>query len=226
MRHPVVGGPGQDFRAWRGLYPIVDVDALQRRGIDVVEFALRVVDTHPPVVQLRAKQTSPRDTLALLGALRGPTRAAGVALFANDRPDLALLAGCDGVHVGQTDLAVDDVRRVAPGLAVGVSTHDADELAAALQARPDYVAFGPVFATQSKAAPDPAVGLDGLSCAVDAAREAGVPLVAIGGIDADTAAEVGRLGAMAAVIGALLPSSPDLDEVAVRCHALSEALSG
>lgn len=225
MRHPAIRGPGVEPGAWRGLYPIIDVDALERRGIDSVGFALRVIGTRPPLVQLRAKRASARDTLALLGALRPPTRAAGVALFANDRPDLALLAGCDGVHVGQTDLPVEDVRRVAPGLLVGVSTHDAAQLAAALDARPDYVAFGPVFATRSKAAPDPPMGLDGLSRAADAARRAGVPLVAIGGIDADTAVEVGRLGAMAAVIGALLPSSVDLDEVAVRCRALAEALS-
>ncbi len=224
MRDLAVRGPGLEPGSFRGLYPIIDLDALELRGVDVVDFAHQVIATCPALVQLRAKRTSARDTLALLGALRGPTRAAGVALFANDRPDLALLAGCDGVHVGQTDLSVEDVRRVAPGLLVGVSTHDATQLAAALDARPDYVAFGPVFATRSKTAAEPAVGLDGLARAADAARRAGVPLVAIGGIDAAAAVEVGRLGAMAAVIGALLPSSPDAGEVAARCRALSEAL--
>jgi len=222
MRHPAVPGPGPALRT--GLYPIVDVGALERRGIDILDFAQRVIAQRPPLLQLRAKHTSARETLALLRALRGPTRAAGVALFENDRPDLALLAECDGVHVGQTDLGVEDVRRVAPGLAVGVSTHDAEQLALALAARPDYVAFGPVFATQSKAASDPVVGLEGLSRAAESARRAGIALVAIGGIDADTVGQVGSLGALAAVIGALLPASSDLDEVGARCLALIESL--
>jgi thiamine-phosphate pyrophosphorylase len=222
MRQPAVPGPAPVLRT--GLYPIVDVGTLERRGIGILDFALRVIEKRPPLLQLRAKQTDARETLALLRALRGPTRAAGVALFANDRPDLALLAECDGVHVGQTDLGIEDVRRVAPGLAVGVSTHDADQLALALAARPDYVAFGPVFATRSKAVPDPVVGLDGLSRAAESARRAGVALVAIGGIDADTVRQVGSLGAMAAVIGALLPASTDLDEVSARYLALMEAL--
>lgn len=209
---------------WRGLYPIIDVDTLERRGIGVVDFTLHVIAAHPPLLQLRAKQSGARETLALLEALRGPTRDAGVALLANDRPDLALLAGCDGVHVGQTDLALADVRRVAPGLAVGVSTHDLGQLVAVLDERPDYVAFGPVFTTRSKAAPDPAVGLDGLERAAEAAHRAGVPLVAIGGIDARTAGAVGGFGAMAAVIGALLPSSADLGEVSRRTRELSAAV--
>ncbi len=222
MRDPAVSGLQTELRT--ALYPIIDVDTLRSRGVDVVDFAQRVIETRPPLLQLRAKHSSARETLALLRALRGPTRDAGVALFANDRPDLALLAGCDGIHVGQTDLALDDVRRVAPGLAVGVSTHDLQQLAAALEQRPDYVAFGPVFATSSKAVAEPVVGLDALSRAADTARRAGVALVAIGGIDLDTAAAVGKTGAMAAVIGALLPFSAELDEVPDRCRALSSAL--
>lgn len=221
MSQPAVSRPVRAPR--KGLYPIVDVDTLQRRGIGVLDFALRVIEARPPLVQLRAKHATARETLDFLRALRGPSREAGVALFANDRPDLALLAECDGVHVGQTDLGVEDVRRVAPGLAVGVSTHDAEQLALALEARPAYVAFGPVFATRSKAAADPVVGLDGLSRAAESARRAGVPLVAIGGIDADGARQVARVGAMAAVIGALVPASA-LDEVGARCRALMEAL--
>ena len=131
----------------RGLYPIVDAAALRARGIAIVDFAREVVAARPPLLQLRAKELGARETLDLLRALLPLCRAAGTLLFTNDRPDLAVLAGADGVHVGQSDLSVADVRSFAPSLKVGTSTHDAAELEAALAARPDYVAFGPVGAT-------------------------------------------------------------------------------
>jgi thiamine-phosphate pyrophosphorylase len=146
-------------------------------------------------------------------------------LFANDRPDLALLAGCDGVHVGQVDLPLAHVRRLAPGLRVGVSTHDLSQLGAALAERPDYVAFGPVFSTGSKLDPDPVVGLEGLAEAARRARNAGVPIVAIGGITLERAPAIGVLGALAAVIGDLVPDSRRLDLAAERARAFQDALS-
>jgi thiamine-phosphate pyrophosphorylase len=142
----------------RGLYPIVDVDSL--RGLEssplsIVEFAKRVLLARPPVLQLRAKHSGARDTLELLRALRPLCTQAGARLFANDRPDLAALAECDGVHVGQDDLPVAVVRQIAPQLLVGVSTHDLSQLMAALAEQPDYVAFGPVYGTVSKERADP-----------------------------------------------------------------------
>jgi thiamine-phosphate pyrophosphorylase len=208
----------------RGLYAIIDMDALEARRIPVLDFAERVLLARPAALQLRAKRAAPRDTLALLVALGPPCRQAGAWLFANDRPDLARLAGCDGVHVGQTDLAVASVRSVAPGLRVGVSTHDLSQLSAALAERPDYVAFGPVFPTRSKARPDPVVGLDGLEVAARAARDAGVPLVAIGGVDLERAPRIAAIGVAAAVIGALLPDTPSLAGVTERAQALARAL--
>jgi len=98
----------------RGLYPIVDVDVLQRAGFEPVEFLRAVLLARPPLVQLRAKQLGARETLELLRAFRVLTRAAGSELYANDRPDLALLAECDGVHVGQSDLPVEELRGVFP----------------------------------------------------------------------------------------------------------------
>lgn len=211
----------------RGLYAIVDVDVLHARRLDVVDFARVVVAARPAALQLRAKHLAPRATLALLRALRPLCTEASVRLFANDRADLALLAGADGVHVGQEDLDVSDVRRIAPGLAVGASTHDAAELDRALALRPDYVAFGPVFATRSKQNPDAVVGLDGLRHAARSARAAGVPLVAIGGIDASRALSVVESGADAgAVIAGLLPDRDDLADVTRRARALHAALGG
>lgn len=189
----------------RGLYAIVDVDTLQKRGLDVERAALAMLRGGPTWLQLRAKRAAAVEALGWLRALREPTRKAAVRLFANDRADLAQAAGCDGVHVGQDDLSIADVRRCFPALAVGVSTHDAEQLSRALEARPDYVALGPVFPTRSKENPDPVVGLAALGTLSEAARSAGVPLVAIGGIDERSAPAVAAAGASAALISALMP---------------------
>lgn len=209
----------------RGLYPIVDADTLEKTGISLLEFAEQVLAAGPPLLQLRAKAWGGRQTLAALRALAPRCRSRGTLLFANDRPDLALLADCDGVHVGQDDLSLDQVRAIAPRLRVGVSTHDPRQLEAALAERPDYVAYGPVFPTSSKLNPDPVVGLEGLAQAGAAARRAGVPLVAIGGITLERAPEVAGCGALAAVIGALVPASRSLAEVRERAEALQRALA-
>src|SRR5262245_35221080 len=94
----------------RGLYPIVDVDSLHARGVPILEFAARVLEARPDVLQLRAKSSGARETLELLRALKPRCAARGTLLFANDRPDLAVLAEADGVHVGQGDLGLGDVR--------------------------------------------------------------------------------------------------------------------
>jgi thiamine-phosphate pyrophosphorylase len=213
----------------RGLYPIVDVDTLRARGLAILEFAGAVLEARPSVLQLRAKTSGARETLELLRALKPLCRAAGALLFANDRPDLALLAEVDGVHVGQGDLGLTEVRAFAPALRVGVSTHRLAELDAALDQRPEYVAFGPVFATQSKSDHEPLVGLAGLGLAGERARAAGIPLVAIGGIGLDQAPEVARHASAAAVIGALMPragGAESLSEVSERARAFHAALLG
>lgn len=209
----------------RGLYPIVDVDVLESRGFDVLPFLEAVLEARPALVQLRAKSLGARATLELLRAFRERTRRAGVKLFANDRPDLAALAECDGVHVGQSDLPPSEVRRCFPSLELGLSTHTLAQLDEALAARPDYVAFGPVFATRSKLDAEPVVGLEGLGRA--AARIGGqCPLVAIGGIDASNAARVGAVAELAAVISALVPAEPGADAVTRVTRELMRTLSG
>jgi thiamine-phosphate pyrophosphorylase len=217
----------------RGLYAIVDVGTLTSRRIDPVAFADAVLRVQPAALQLRAKDLPPRETLALLRALAPMCRRADVPFVANDRPDLAILAGCDAVHVGQSDMPIDRVRRIAPGLGVGVSTHDLEQLDAALAARPLYVACGPVFETATKTNPDPVVGVAGLRAASVRAAAAGVPLVAIGGITRERAPElIGLVDAVAVVAGLLPPvviagaaplaSADVLREVTARASALHE----
>jgi len=216
----------------RGLYAIVDTKSLRARGIDPVAFARAVLSARPAALQLRAKDTAPREFLALLRSISPLCREAGVPFIANDRADLASLAACGYVHIGQEDLSVERVRRIAPLLRVGISTHTPEQLAVALDAAPDYVAFGPVFATASKDLPDPVVGIAGLRQASSAARRAGVPLVAIGGITLERAAEIATLADAAAVISGLLPASSIdetpraiLEAVAARARELQLALS-
>lgn len=212
--------------ALHGLYPLVDLDTLERRGVAPLSFAERVLAARPPLLQLRAKAAGARATLELLRALVPLCRAAGTLLFANDRPDLAVLAGADGVHVGQDDVPLAEVRRFAPALRVGVSTHDFGQLERALVERPDYVAFGPVFATPSKQAHEPVVGLDGLERAHGLARGAGVPLVAIGGLDLDRTRAAKAHTELVAVIGALLPAGGSLDGVEACARELTRVLAG
>jgi thiamine-phosphate pyrophosphorylase len=220
----------------QGLYAIADTRTLRARAIDIVAFARAILLARPAALQLRAKAEPPRDLLALLRTLSPLCREAGVPFVVNDRPDLAALAGCDYAHVGQDDLPMDRVRRMAPGLRVGLSTHTSEQLARALQARPEYVAYGPVFPTASKERPDPVVGLAGLREAAIAARRARVPLVAIGGITLATAVDVAAVADASAVISGLLPedgacaySRHDprsvLEWITMRALALQAALS-
>jgi thiamine-phosphate pyrophosphorylase len=216
----------------RGLYAIVDVGTLAGRRIDPLAFAEAVLRARPAALQLRAKDAPSRDTLALLRELAPMCHRAEVALVANDRPDLAVFAGCDLVHVGQTDMPIERVRRIAPRLGVGVSTHTIAQLDAALAARPAYVAFGPVFETRTKANPDPVVGVENVRLAGPRAAAAGIPLVAIGGITRERARDLVGLVDVVAVVAELVPpgdawdgSLDLLEEVTARARALKDLFS-
>ncbi len=121
----------------------------------------------------------------------------------NDRADLCLAAGLDGVHVGQEDLSPEAVRKIiGPDRWLGISTHNPEQLSEADPTSADYLAVGPVFATTSKEKPDPVIGLEGVRRARELTRK---PLVAIGGITRANAASVIAAGAdSVAVISDLL----------------------
>ncbi len=118
----------------------------------------------------------------------------GAALIVNDRIDVALAAGADGVHLGQTDVPLVDARRLGR-LALGISTHDVSQVERAALLGADYLGFGPIYATTTKANPDPVQGISGLRRAVVAAR--GIPIVAIGGITPRAAPALYAAGAAA-----------------------------
>jgi thiamine-phosphate pyrophosphorylase len=168
---------------------VTDAALCGPRGVEAVVAA--AVRGGVGMVQLREKSLDSRDFLARARALKALLAGTGVPLLINDRLDIALLCGADGVHVGQRDLPVDDVRRWLPDAIVGLSI----ESLAQLQDLPedvDYLGASPVFATSTKADAAPALGLQGLA-ALRAATD--LPLVAIGGLHAGNAAEVLRHGA-------------------------------
>lgn len=187
------------------LYPILDADALARTGVPLVLAARTLYDAGVRWVQYRDKRASDAEVVERMRALRAIFPAGEAVLLVNDRVHLCHEVGADGVHIGQEDMAPAKARRMlGAGKLLGVSTHKVTQLRAAVKTRAaDYLAIGPVYGTGSKENPDPVLGLEG----VRAARAITVlPLVAIGGITAETAREVLEAGADAvAVISALLP---------------------
>lgn len=164
-------------------------------------------------LQLREKHLDDRALLARARALRELTRRHGALLALNDRPDLAKLAGADIVHVGQDDLSVAEVRRIAGGkLLVGKSTHTQPQVDAALLEEPDYLAVGPMWASSTK----PQDHIAGAETLRYARSRTALPLVAIGGLTADNAASLWHAGATClAVCQAVLAA--DDPAAAVRC---------
>lgn len=202
-----------------GLYALADDDP--RWGRDPVAQARAALAGGAAAVQLRAKRATDRQALAWAEAIGALCRAAGARFFVNDRFDLALAAGADGVHLGQEDLPPARLPAAARArLLVGRSTHTLAQAGAAADEPVDYVAFGPVFGTTSK---DSAYGARGLAALAEAARLAAPrPCVAIGGIDVERAGACLRAGASAVCVISALAGAPDMEAAA---RALVRALA-
>jgi thiamine-phosphate pyrophosphorylase len=155
--------------------------------------AKQLIEAGVRMLQYRSKGGGARETLEVSRKLAAIAATGGATFFVNDRPDIACMAGASGVHVGQTDLSVEDARTViGPEKWIGVSTHNEGQFRAAIQTSADYVAVGPIFATKSKRNPDPVIGTEFIR------RVRGLttkPIVAIGGITLERAAEVMEAGA-------------------------------
>jgi thiamine-phosphate pyrophosphorylase len=169
------------------------LDAALRGGVDMV--------------QLRDKAASDDEILRAAASFRARCDEHGVLLWLNDRPDLALEVGADGVHVGQDDQAVGEVRElVGPDVLIGLSTHTPAQFTAALQSEADQLSAGPVYETPTKEG-RPAAGLDYVRYA---ARHGGDrSWFAIGGIDRDTVHEVTAAGARRVCVVRAIRDAPD-----------------
>lgn len=158
--------------------------------------------------QYRDKASGMKDAYLCALALRQAATEVGALLIINDRCDLAMAVEADGVHLGQEDLPLAYARRLlGPGKIIGLSTHTASQVREAVIGRPDYIGFGPIFRTSTKADHDPVVGLEGLRAVRSMTT---LPMFAIGGVTAASATEIIAAGADGvAVISAIL-NAPDL----------------
>lgn len=187
------------------LIVITDRRLAAPRAVDDV--VLAALEAGAPAIQLRDKHATARELLEQAIRLRALTARFGALLFVNDRLDVALAAGADGVHLGPDDIPVAAARRAAPRpFLIGFSTDDPVEAARAVAAGADYIGCGAVFGTSSKAdVASERIGPEGVAAV---ARAVDVPVVAIGGISTENVHQLADTGAAGvAVIGAVMSAA-------------------
>jgi thiamine-phosphate pyrophosphorylase len=195
-----------------GVYVIITKPVLSYRRI-----AQLCVDNNVKMLQLREKHLSDRDILAAAAEITAVTRGTGTLFVMNDRADLAMLAGADVLHLGQGDISLAEARRiVGQDMKIGLSTHSIEQAHAAIAEGADYIGFGPVWPTPTKAIPDPAVGLAQLA---EVVAFSPVPVVAIGGIFPENLPQVLEAGAKNFCLVRHLMETPDFD---LRLKALQD----
>ena len=196
------------FRSVR-LYVLITEKLCRRDWFQTAEAA---IDGGADCIQLREKGLEDAELLRRACRLRKLTTGRDVLLAINNRPDIAKLSGADIVHVGQADLSVQEVRRIAgANILVGKSTHTVEQLRAALAEKPDYVAVGPMFPSNTK----PQEHIAGPHMLIEAAKLTQLPLVAIGGIAAENAGTIINVGATCLCVCAAV-SGADNPETATR----------
>jgi len=202
------GEPRRMLAGRHGLYLIVTRPAVPHEELVSEAVRLRV-----PVVQLREKDMDDRDLIDLATRLTRLTRGTDTLLIVNDRPDLALRSGADGVHIGAEDASAERARElVGDDRVVGVSGNTAEEARRAMRSGADYLGIGPIFPTTTKPDARPPTGLGGLRSVVHAVPE--LPAVAVGGIDRTNAADVLAAGARyVAVVSAVCFAADPLGEL-------------
>jgi len=186
------------------LYLVTDRTlSLERSTVEVVRAAIR---GGVSCVQLREKGCSTREFMDEARLLKALLAGTGVPLFINDRLDVALAVGADGVHLGQNDLPIVDARRlVGDRMIIGISAESVADAIRAEAEGADYIGASPVFTTPTKTDTAPPLGLAGLRAIRRAVR---LPIVAIGGIDDDNAAQVLRAGADGLAVVSAIVSAP------------------
>lgn len=182
-----------------GFYAVLDRDDEQLATL---------LAAHACVLQVRIKDASAAQLAAVARMARRVCDRVRIPLIVNDRIDVALAVGADGVHLGQTDVPLAEARTLAGRLAIGISTHDVAQVRAACAGGADYLGFGPVFTTRTKRNPDPVQGIEGLAAAVRAAGS--TPIVAIGGITLAAAAAVYATGARGLCAIGTVNDAPDV----------------
>jgi len=205
-------------RNW-SLYLITDRRLSAPRSVEnVVRAALRGGIT---AVQLREKECATRDFVELARALKAILTPAGVPLIINDRVDIALAAGADGVHIGQSDTEYCEARRLlGPDAIIGLSVETLEQAERAASLDADYLGVGPIFVTPTKPDAAPPCGIGGLAAIRRASRHV---LVAVGGIHRDNAAAVIRAGADGIAVVSAICADPDPERAARELRAAISA---
>jgi thiamine-phosphate pyrophosphorylase len=198
-------------------YAITDQASALGRSDEEVAFGL--LKGGASCLQYRAKKISARQQWETALELRRMTLSFGAFFVVNDRVDLALDSGADGVHLGQDDLPVASARRLArragrEDLLIGRSTHSFEQAAEAVEAGADYIGYGPLYATQTKENNVAPVGVQSLR---EIVRWVSVPVVAIGGIKLDRLDEVAAQGGLHCAVVTALTGATDV-EAATRAH--------
>ena len=178
----------------KGLYCVIDSAWVELSVAG--HWAKKLVEAGVETIHLRAKDEGSRAVLEAACGVRAATK--GKALFiVNDRLDIALLCGADGVHLGQDDIPLTEARRLMPSAIIGVSTHNLEEAREAETLGADYISYGPIFQTKTKKDADIPKGLEGLRALAPCV---GIPIVAIGGITIDSAVPVLEAGATSVAV--------------------------
>jgi thiamine-phosphate pyrophosphorylase len=178
------------------IYPITDRIV---SGLSHVEQVRQLIAAGAGFIQLREKHLSPREFYEEAREAIEYAHAHGARIIINDRVDIAAAIGADGVHLGQTDMPAEAARAfLGANAIIGYSTHSVEQAAEAASFPIDYLAIGPVFDTSTKTDPDPVVGLEGVTAV--RSKIGSIPLVAIGGIDAESLPAVLQAGATSAAI--------------------------
>ncbi len=173
-----------------GLYLIITKPSFSYRKI-----AKTAVKYNVQYLQLREKSLSDREILKAADEIMQVTNGTETRFILNDRADLAFICGADGLHLGQDDISLCDAKKICGEkvFRYGLSTHNLEQVKEAVQLKPDYIGFGPIFTTPTKAKPDPVVGTEMIPEAVKLAGD--IPVVAIGGIDGENLISVLDAGA-------------------------------
>ncbi|MCX7623994.1 MAG: thiamine phosphate synthase [Thermomicrobium sp.] len=212
------------WRGWRlreALRLYVVTDRATARGRPESEIVRAAIAGGATAIQLRWKTGPLGEALRVGRELRALCRDAGVLFVVNDRVDLALVLGADGVHVGVSDLPVAETRRlVGESMVVGFSPETLEQAREAEAAGADYLGVGPVYPTATKPDAGPAVGLEHLARIAGAVR---IPVVGIGGITADNAAAVIRAGAVGVAVISAVVGADDVQAAAVRLRQVVDA---
>jgi thiamine-phosphate pyrophosphorylase len=200
-----------------GLYVVITSNL----PADVLSLTHKCVAGGADCVQLRAKEIDDDKLFALAVELVQICKADGVLSTINDRADIAVAAGADGVHLGQNDLPVEQARKLqlAP-LIIGKSTHSLEQLRSACEELPTYVSLGPVFATPTKPTAEP-VGLDYIRQGTEELADTSIGHVAIGGITLDNIEEILEAGAKAIAVCSAVTKAADPTAV---CRVLKEKI--